>query len=255
MNEQEFAELAAGHALNALSGDDQARYLAALRTHPEWGAVADADAETAAALADGVAPVHPDARLRELLLAQVNSTPQLSPHSVNAETDDARREPSPKPDERVARPRRMRILFALAACLALIVGIGYGAVALNDQLHRSPSAVALAEIQATGDAEQATVPLDNGGVATLHWSARLGAAVLVADGLAALDSTQAYELWFVRGDTPVSAGVFEPERGETIALLQGEIHAGDVIAVTVEQAGGSPNGVPTSEPIFAIPAS
>jgi anti-sigma-K factor RskA len=33
------------------------------------------------------------------------------------------------------------------------------------------------------------------------------------------------------------------------------MHEGDVIAVTVEPAGGSPTGQPTSDPIIAIPTA
>ncbi|WP_404438075.1 hypothetical protein LG322_03745 [Microbacterium aerolatum] len=43
--------------------------------------------------------------------------------------------------------------------------------------------------------------------------------------------------------------------GEATALLDGSMHEGDVIAVTVEQAGGSPTGLPTTEPIIAIPTA
>ena len=66
---------------------------------------------------------------------------------------------------------------------------------------------------------------------------------------------QAYELWFVRGDAPVSAGVFEADDETTTALLDGEMQPGDAIAVTVEQAGGSPSGAPTTDPIIVIPTA
>ena len=39
MNEQEFAELSAGHALAALSPEDERRYREALAVHPEWAAM------------------------------------------------------------------------------------------------------------------------------------------------------------------------------------------------------------------------
>ena len=47
MNEKDFAELAAGAALDALSPDDQQRYHAALAAHPEWQSIVDADADSA----------------------------------------------------------------------------------------------------------------------------------------------------------------------------------------------------------------
>ena len=105
------------------------------------------------------------------------------------------------------------------------------------------------------DAEQASVPLGSGGTATAHWSERLGAAVLVTSGLADPGSSKTYELWFVRGAEPVPAGVFDPDDGNATALLQGDLRPGDVIAVTVEQEGGSPSGAPTTDPVIVIPTA
>ena len=55
MNEQQFAELAAGYALDALSPEDRSAFETARAQHPEWERLVMADAATAAALADGVA--------------------------------------------------------------------------------------------------------------------------------------------------------------------------------------------------------
>lgn len=238
MNEDEFAELAAGAALDALSAEDAARFRDALAAHPEWAEHAAADAQMAALLADAVAPVAPPASIRADLLAQISTTPQHA-------------EPVP-----IARPRSWaRIAFALAACLALLVGAGVGAAALNSYLNRPASVIALEEIQAAGDAEAATVQLDDGGTATAHWSASLGTAVLETDGIAAPAAGKTYELWFVRGETPISAGIFAVADGKATAALNGEMHAGDVIAVTVEPAGGSPTGTPSSDPVIVIPTA
>lgn len=265
MNEQEFAELAAGAALHALSPDDQQRYHAALAEHPEWQRTTDADAATAALLAEAVAPVAPAPAIRAALLARIADIPQNGEAYVaDARTDAVADEPDAAPSEddgfvRAAHARRpvrpLRILFALAACLALLVGVGVGTAALNGYLNRPASVVALDDIRGADDAQQATVELADGGTATAHWSASLGTAVLVADGIAQLPDDQTYELWFVRGDTPVAAGVFDAEQGGTTALLEGDMHEGDVIAVTVEQAGGSPDGTPTSEPVVVIPTA
>ena len=252
MNEQEFAELAAGAALDALSPDDQQAYHAALVAHPEWQRIADVDADSAGLLAGGAAPVAPSPDIRSALLARIAVTPQggdvvLSdsvpdtlPESASEATsspDAAPGEPEPTPLGGEAAPKapahRLRILFALAACLALLVGVGVGTVAINEYMNRPASVVALQDIQAAGDAQQASVPLEDGGTATAHWSASLGKSVLVTDGIPSLAEGQTYELWYVRGDTPVSAGVFAADGGDATAVLAGDMHAGDVIAVTV----------------------
>ena len=256
MNEKDFAELAAGAALHSLSADEERRFRAALVEHPEWRSIVAADAATAALLSDPVEPVTAPAPIRAALLAQIALTPQdggdhddtLSAPAMPSAVDEPAR-PAPKPR------RWARTVFALAACLAVLVGVGIGAVALNQQLNPPPaSVVALQEIEAAGDAQQSTVALD-GGTATAHWSASVGKAVLVADGIPAAGEGQTYELWFVRGDAPVSAGVFDVNDGDATALLAGDMQAGDAIAVTVEQAGGSPTGQPTTDPVVVIPTA
>jgi anti-sigma-K factor RskA len=61
------------------------------------------------------------------------------------------------------------------------------------------------------------------------------------------DAAHAHELWIIAGDNPpVSLGVIPGER-ETISLPG--VAEGEVLAITVEQAGGSPTGQPTTTPI------
>ncbi|WP_091226433.1 anti-sigma factor [Microbacterium sp. 3J1] len=264
MNEQEFEDLAAGAALDALSPDEQQRYHAALVAHPEWQGLADVDAATAALLAEGVMPVEPPSSIRSSLLARIAQTPQDG-DAIVAEvgpSNDADAAPEPESPRASsgglnakAPAHPLRILFALAACLALLVGVGVGTVALNSHLNRPASVVALEDIRAAEDAQQATIELADGGAATAHWSASLGKSVLVTDGIPSLADGETYELWYVRGDTPVSAGVFDAEDGDATAVLAGEMHAGDVIAVTIEQAGGSPSGTPTTDPVIVIPTA
>ena len=115
--------------------------------------------------------------------------------------------------------------------------------------------MALEQITGASDAAQASVTLDDGTTATAHWSASLGSAVLVTDGLAAPADGKTYEMWFVRGETPVPAGVFDADGTTATAVLSGSMHEGDVIAVTVEEEGGSPSGLPTTDPIIAIPTA
>ncbi|MDN3442952.1 anti-sigma factor [Microbacterium sp. APC 3901] len=269
MNEQEFAELAAGAAIDALSPDDQQRYHAALAAHPEWQRIVDADADSAGFLAEGVTRAAPSPDIRAALLARIAVTPQhgdiVLADSMPDATPDETTDAAPVTDSALAAlggedapkapAHRLRFLFTLAACLALLVGVGAGAVAINTYINRPASVVALEDIQAADDAQQASVSLESGGTATAHWSASLGKSVLVTDGIPSLAEGETYELWYVRGDTPVSAGVFAADGGEATAVLAGEMHAGDVIAVTVEQDGGSPSGLPTSDPVVVIPTA
>jgi anti-sigma-K factor RskA len=246
MNEAEFAELAAGHSLGALSRSDEQRYDAALAAHPEWADSARDDEATAALLSEGVAEVAPPAGIRGELLAQIAHMPQGQPFASPVLPASARG---------AADRRPRRLLFTLAACLILVAGLGIAASMVIPQLLRPAAVVALENIESAPDAAQRTVDVPSGGTATAHWSASSGEAVLVVKGLQRLDEAKTYELWFVRGETPVSAGVFSAADGTTTAELKGRMHAGDAIAVTVEQAGGSVTGAPTSEPILVIPTA
>lgn len=256
MNEKEFAELAAGAALHALSPEDEERFRRTLAEHPEWEHIIAADAATAAQLSAPFTGEMPRPDIRAALLAQIVHTPQNGDEGARTDAPAASGVHGTSTVDSIRPPRRWsRAIFALAACLALLVGVGVGAVALNDYLNRPASVVALEQIEGSSDAAQASVTLDDGTTATAHWSASLGSAVLVTDGLAAPAEGKTYELWFVRGSTPVSAGVFDADGTTATAVLSGSMHEGDVIAVTVEQEGGSPSGLPTTEPIIAIPTA
>lgn len=266
MNEDEFAELSAGHALGALSVADEQAYAAALEAHPEWADLADIDLSTAALLADGVAPAAPPLDARSRLLAAIAESPvpgavPASDAAASArDTAEAADEPpvtSGPPTEvvqAVARRNWSRGVFALAASLALLVGLGWGVGSVS-QLWQTPASVtALEQIEAAPDAASASVDFE-GGTATAHWSEDLGKTVLVADGLPTLDDDHTFELWFVRADTPISAGTFDAADGDSTAELAGSMQPGDTIAVTVEPAGGAPEGTPTTAPIIAIPTA
>jgi anti-sigma-K factor RskA len=152
----------------------------------------------------------------------------------------------------IQRRNWTRGLFALVASIALLVGIGWGIGAVTDALRTPPAVKTLALIESADDARSASAEIGEAGEATLHWSDSVGEAVLVATGLPAVDDGKTFELWFVRGDEPISAGTFDAADGEATAQLAGEMQAGDAVAITVEQRGGSPDGVPTTDPIVAI---
>ena len=132
------------------------------------------------------------------------------------------------------------------------MGVGWGAAFVSQQLNTPASVVALNEIEAAPDAQAETVTLSDGGEATAHWSESVGKAVLVTNGLPAIADDESYEMWFVREGTPISAGVFTVDDGSATTLLAGAMEPGDAIAVTVEAAGGSTTGQPTTDPIVVI---
>ncbi|MDZ8171907.1 anti-sigma factor [Microbacterium xanthum] len=253
MNQNEFAELSAGHVMRALSDEDERAYQAALAANPEWQHVAAEDADTVAVLASAVPAEEPPPAVRDALFARIAQTPQL-PATPAAEAAAAPGAPRTEAVQTVARQKWMRGMFALAASLVLLVALGFGAVTVNEFLTRPASIVALQQIEDAPDSQAATAELATGeGTVTAYWSESLGQAVLVSDDLPTLTDEETYELWFVRGEQPISAGLYTP--GDEPALLDGELEPGDALAVTVEPAGGSPTGAPSTVPIVVIPTA
>lgn len=262
MNEQEFAELSAGHALSALSSDDERAYTAALAAHPEWAATAEADIRAAAALADGAEEVAPPVAARSQILSRIRQAP-TPVEETPAEPDDAASPadvapasaPSTEVVQTVQRRNWSRGLFALVASMVLLVGIGWGAGSVAEILNRTPAESTLIQIEAAPDAAEASADIVDGGTATVHWSESLGQVVLVSQGLPEIPADRTFELWYVRGDSAISAGTFDASDGRTTAALAPGMEAGDTIAVTIEPAGGAPDGAPTTTPIVAIPTT
>lgn len=191
------------------------------------------------------------------LLAAVQNIP-------DPETSDATESASPRTDVDDAHPattgavavirrRWTRGLLALAASFVLLVALGFGAASVNEYLNRTPAQVALAAIEGAPDAASVTAEAADGGVVTARWSPSLEQAVVVTDGLPQLTDDQVFELWVLRGDDVTSAGTFEPASGgEAVALLEASFEQGDTIAMSIEPEGGSPTGLPTSDPLIAI---
>ncbi|WP_456284162.1 anti-sigma factor [Microbacterium sp. JZ101] len=258
MTEKDLDELLAGRALHALSPEDAARLEQALAADPALRARAQRDEETAALLADATPEVAPPAAIRDQLLARIAGA--AAPADVAPEQSaDAPAEPAgsrageavePAPSA-PARPGRRR-WFALAASVAVVAAVGLSALTIGRLLDRPDAVVALEQIAQAEDGQVLEGELPGGGAIEMHWSHSVGEVVVLADEAPALDEGRQYELWLVRGDEPIPAGVFDGGVVEPL-LLDGELAPGDVVAVTIEQEGGSPTGVPTTEPIAVMP--
>lgn len=274
MTKEEFAELAAAFALGALNAKERAEFERTLHEHPEWTDVVDTDLSITAAIADAVPEEAPREEVRESLLARLDAlvdagegpgamrempsvmsaAADRDPHldmpaaaTVRSPSDDAASEAGPR-----RRRSRLRILATLTV-VALVIGIGAGVVT-SLQSQRPTGEVALEQIAEAPDAQSASTTVDGGGEAALTWSANEGKAVLVTEGLDPAPSGHTYELWYVRGEDKIPAGTFDPDaEGEAAVLVEGEMHEGDVIAVTVEVTGGSPDGTPSDQLVFTIP--
>ncbi|WP_456286410.1 anti-sigma factor [Microbacterium sp. JZ70] len=266
MTEKDLDELLAGRALHALSPEDAARLEQALAADPALRARAQRDEETAALLADATPEVAPPAAIRDQLLARIagaaapaDVTPEQSADApaqpagsrAGEAVEPAASAPAEPAPSAPARPGRRR-WFALAASVAVVAAVGLSALTIGRLLDRPDAVVALEQIAQADDGQVLEGELPGGGAIEMHWSHSVGEVVVLADEAPALDEGRQYELWLVRGDEPLPAGVFDGGVDEPL-LLDGELAPGDVVAVTIEQEGGSPTGVPTTEPIAVMP--
>jgi anti-sigma-K factor RskA len=269
----EFLELAALHAVGALSEPERARFEAHLAQGcPECEAELASLGPAIDALADAVEPVEPGPELRRRVLAFAE------PLAAAAASE---------PEARVVplRRRAWLPLLAAAASIALAVVLGVQSIALRSQLDRARAQAAdleraLASEQETvqrvrGELEQArtaqqvltaqvealeattrvltapatrTVALAGQGPAAAararaFLSPDTHTLILYAYDLPPLPEDRTYQAWVIPDKVPVPAGVFEPEQGgfarHEVSDVAG-LDAPVTVAVTIEPRGGLP---------------
>ncbi len=230
-------ELTAGYALDALDADERLAYEAHLPTCEPCQHELASFWETASALAVAASGPVPSPALRERILADVRAEP---PQNV-------------VPFE----PRRRRIAPALGAVAAVAA-----VVALALGLWGSGLSSDLDETRAALERERrAAAIVADPGSQTVDLASGAGRLVVGPDGQAALvlpdlgpaPAGKTYQAWIIDDGNPVSAGIFPGEEGVDVVLVDGDVAAGQVVAVTVEQAGGAetPNLPPlvASDPV------
>jgi len=270
--------LTGAYALNALSAEERAAVEAKLGESESLRHEVTELADTAVLLGRAVAPVTPPPALKASIMDQIASMPQLPPLETPAPESDATAtvtEIAPRqsassssepptsppvsaftPAERKAQSRWFTkpaiAVASVAAVLGLVIGGGVLVNTLGESQQSNQAADQLAAINAASDHQQAVAEIEGGGTATLLWSGELASAAMIVDGLAALPDDKVYELWFIGEETgPRPAGTFTVDAdGTSWRVLDGEMHAGDAVGVTVEPRGGSE--APTTDPIVAI---
>jgi anti-sigma-K factor RskA len=98
------------------------------------------------------------------------------------------------------------------------------------------------------DAQTIEMPGDLPGLTIVH-SAGEDAAVLQADQVPVPEGDNVYELWAIRDGTPESFATFRPHDDGRLSVYAAGLDpaSAEVWAITEEQAGGSPTGLPTSD--------
>jgi anti-sigma-K factor RskA len=203
-------------------------------------------ADTAVMLGLAVEPVQPSPELKTNLMAMLDSTPQLAPMG-------APRVEGPAAAKARTRwfTRPVAVLTAAAAAVVLVLGGVVVGNQLVDQSFEQAQVDRLAQITAADDSRRLTAEVAGGGTATLVWSNELGSAALMVDGIAPLPDGKTYQLWYIDQEGARPAGVFDVgDSGTSWRVLDGAMHGGDSIGLTVEPAGGS--DIPSTKPVVQI---
>jgi anti-sigma-K factor RskA len=234
MESERIDELIAGHALDALSEEDERELEEHLRRSPAAREQLAALQEAATSLAFGVQAPAPPAGLRDRLLEEARANPQSN----------------------VVPLRRRWVTPALGAAAAVAAGVAIGlgiwGASLSGDLsdERSVAASQSDVLALFADPQSASYPVD-GASGTLV-VAPDGQAGLVVAGLDAAPDGTTYQAWVIEGDdAPRPAGIFAGGGSQSIVPLEAAVPGGATVAVTLEQAGGVDQ--PTSEPLLVAP--
>ncbi|MCW4355794.1 anti-sigma factor [Hoyosella sp. YIM 151337] len=236
----DFHSLTGAYALDALPPIERERFEAHLKRCPTC-ANEVAELRGAAARIGAAAAAEPPSHLRERVLHEVSQTRQ--------------RPPEVAPERR--KPQWLPVASAVAAAASLLIAIALGIQLgqVNQQLGEEREARELiaqryqefADLVTAGDAQLMTTTMEGGGTASAVVAHSHNSALFVTHDLPPLPEDSDYQLWVIGPDGTHSPGVVETEG----AVLARGIGADTQLAITVEPAGGSPQG--TTDPIMVMP--
>lgn len=235
--------LVGAYVLDAVDDIERAAFDRHLDTCKACSAEVEELRETTARLADASWSVPPPS-LRRDVLARIAVTRQVTPRRVTVER---------------RRPVWGRRLAAVAAAVALAAGTGTAVYAYQDQRLREQRIMAAeARIEAeriqavliAPDATVKTADVTGGGRVTVVVSRSQDAGVVLLAGGPEPGDGKAYQLWQITGEHAAPDKVMPPGAGAGARLIT-SVRNTDVVALTIEQADGSP--VPTSDVKAKVP--
>ncbi|HEX5086624.1 MAG TPA: anti-sigma factor [Nocardioides sp.] len=222
----EIHALSGAYAVDALDGDERARFEEHLAGCADCRSEVDSLREAAALLAETSAAT-PPAGLRDTVLTGITTVRPLPPEPAAA--------PVAAPVVSL-RPRRRRRTVAWLAAAAAVVAIGGGAVVWQQVDEEQPSRIE--QLQAAGDVQRYTLPVGDGS-ATVYRSEDLNEAAIVTKGVPPAPEGKEYVLWLQHGTMMTPAGVL-PTGSDNKVFFSGDAATADAAAVSIEDAGTDP---------------
>ncbi len=236
MNHERFDELKEAYVLGALPEEERRELEEFLAQHPERQAEVDELGAFAGLLALTPQEHEPPPELRRSIMSVVES---------EARSSSARSEP------RFAGLREVFSLqnLGLAAAAVLVIGLFSWNMLLQGEVQDLQGRVA--NLQESPQSRMVALEGTGGAPQQGHAEVMIlddDRAVLMAEDMPRAPEGRTYQIWVIEGDVPEPGGLFEP-RGESVAaVVEKPLDEGDVIAVTIEPAGGSQQ--PTTDPLM-----
>jgi anti-sigma-K factor RskA len=245
--------LAGAYALDAVSDLERAEFSRHLEQCDSCAQEVAELRATAARL--GVAMAEdPPPEFKERVLAAMHATRQLPP----------RTKPVAERHRRSVRaPRWAVVVAAAAAVVGLAAGGVFGGIALTQQQELQSAQTRLdqarqryepvAALLSAPDAKTVHGEAPIGGGVTVIVSKSLNRVMVMDTGLPSQPGGKVYEAWLITGgNAPRSAGVIAASDDGGLVVADG-VGPVDQLAVSLEQAGGSPTGAPT-DVLMSMPA-
>src|ERR671920_214346 len=239
MNNERFEDLKDAYVLGALPEEERLIFEDYLAAHPERQAEVDELGAVAGLLAFSAPEQEPSQELRSKVMEMIETEPRrVGGHSTFARFGDY---------------LSIRSL-ALGAAALLVIGLLSWNLALQGQVEDAQSQVqnlqgqvADAQAQQTRTVELKGAWAEQGATAEVA-SMQENEIILVARNMPSVPEGRTCQIWVISDDVPKPSGLFQPDGNGTATPITNSITKADVIAVTVEPAGGSEQ--PTSDPVL-----
>jgi anti-sigma-K factor RskA len=273
---EDHIALAAEYALGTLDADERAQAEALMSIDKDFAAMVEAWSTRLGVLNQMVGSIEPSPEVwdkikvaaglsgAQMPLALPDAPPPAAEPAA-AEPAAAETAPAPEPGNVVAFPapvRRWRniatVMTAIAAALIAIVVTQVVRPDLLPDSIRPPPRTQVVQVPAPPAPQYVAVLQKDGGspafILTVDGATRNFTVRKVGD--TAAEPGKSFELWLIsdRLGPPRSLGVIgngDFTASPKLASYDGDIVKAATYAVTVEQAGGSPDGKPTLPPVFA----
>lgn len=158
----------------------------------------------------------------------------------------------PVPESRGRRRRNGWRLATVAAAVLAVVGIGLGAVVIDQQrrIDRLTEDATVAAILERPDATVASSDTPSGTTVRVVRSPSSGDGAVLVSGLDRLPSDRTYQVWWIDEGGASSAGLLDVDTDGSGTSVVEPRPASTALAISVEPAGGSAQ--PTTTPIVVV---